>query len=239
MVVSREEKLMYEVMRSIFDSGIPIDFKGAMVLHAYLYENGFSGDVRRTMDIDANWFSVDAPTETQLINAIQGALDRTGIALQVRMYRMYGTGRSAGFEFVDPETEDIYFTMDMDVNRPAAETRLYTIDGLSFRGVVVEQMLADKISAISSEKIFRRIKDVVDLYYLSQCTVLDTDKVNLAMKNAGRVLGTFDGFLSYPEDLRHAYKKFRFGSSVQKPVFDEIYCEVRDFIQPFLENLNQ
>lgn len=51
MKVSQEEKLKYRVMRAIFESRIPIDFKGAMVLRAYLHENGFVGEVRRTMDI--------------------------------------------------------------------------------------------------------------------------------------------------------------------------------------------
>ena len=34
MNITAEEKLMYEVMKAIYDSGIPVDFKGAMVLKA-------------------------------------------------------------------------------------------------------------------------------------------------------------------------------------------------------------
>lgn len=234
MKITQEEKLMYQVMRAIFESRIPIDFKGAMVLHAYLYENGFTNDVRRTMDIDANWLSDAAPTEEQMVQALQNALDQAGIELKVSLYRMYGEGRSAGFEFSDPEFGDVLFTMDMDVNRPAAETKLYTIDGFTFRGVVVEQMLADKICAVSSEKVFRRIKDIVDLYYLSQCASFDPDKVVKAIKNAGRTLGSFDGLLTKHEDLRHAYEKFRFGSSVQKPPFEDVYSRVCSFADPFV-----
>lgn len=36
MNLSAEEKLMYAVMDAIYSSGIPIDFKGAMVLKACL-----------------------------------------------------------------------------------------------------------------------------------------------------------------------------------------------------------
>ena len=32
MQITAEEKLMYGVMKAIYDSGIPIDFKGSMVL---------------------------------------------------------------------------------------------------------------------------------------------------------------------------------------------------------------
>lgn len=234
MNVSQEEKLMYQVMRAIFESRIPIDFKGAMVLHAYLNENGFTGDVRRTMDIDANWLSDTAPTEEQMVQALQGALNQEGIELRVSLYRMYGEGRSAGFEFRDFESGDVLFTMDMDVNRPAAETKLYTIDGFSFRGVVVEQMLADKICAVSSGKVFRRIKDIVDLYYLSQCASFDSDKVRQTIENAGRTLGTFQELLSKQQELQHAYDKFRFGSSANKPAFDDVYSRVCSLIDPFI-----
>ena len=34
MRITAEEKLMYAVMKSIYDSGIPINFKGSMVLKA-------------------------------------------------------------------------------------------------------------------------------------------------------------------------------------------------------------
>ncbi len=38
---------MYNVMRALYDSGIPIDFKGSMVLKACLVENGFSENTRQ------------------------------------------------------------------------------------------------------------------------------------------------------------------------------------------------
>ena len=36
MRMTAEEKLMYDVMKAIYDSGIPISFKGSMVLKACL-----------------------------------------------------------------------------------------------------------------------------------------------------------------------------------------------------------
>ena len=39
MLLSEQEKMMYMVMKAIYDSGIPIDFKGAMVLKACLAES--------------------------------------------------------------------------------------------------------------------------------------------------------------------------------------------------------
>ena len=39
MKITPEEQLMYSVMKAIYESGIPISFKGSMVLKAYLVNN--------------------------------------------------------------------------------------------------------------------------------------------------------------------------------------------------------
>ena len=85
---------------------------------------------------------------------------------------MYGEGRSAGFELSDTDTGDVLFTMDVDVNRPASKTKIYEVNGIRFCGAAPSQMIADKISVISTDKVFRRIKDVVDLYYISKVFAL-------------------------------------------------------------------
>ena len=235
MKTNRTESRMYAVMGAIYESGIPIDFKGAMVLHALLYEHGYAYDaVRPTRDIDANWFSGEKPTMDTIQAAIQKAVRDHGINLDVKPYRPFGDGQSAGLEFCDENTHLPVFTMDMDVNRPATGTRIYHVDSFSFRGVIVEQMLADKIFVISTGKVFRRIKDVIDLYYLSHIVSLDENQVTQVMKNAGRVPGNFECFLKQKSDLRHAYEKFRFGNTAIKPDLEMLYNTVAEYIQPFL-----
>lgn len=70
MNITAEEKLMYEVMKAIYDSGIPISFKGSMVLKACLMEAGFTEDIRHTVDIDANWNSDTPPTAEQMVESL-------------------------------------------------------------------------------------------------------------------------------------------------------------------------
>ncbi len=41
MNITAEEKLMYSVMKAIYDCGIPMNFKGSMVLKACLLEAGY------------------------------------------------------------------------------------------------------------------------------------------------------------------------------------------------------
>ena len=48
MNMTAEEKLMYEVMRAVFDSGIPMSFKGSMVLKACLVEAGYPEETSNT-----------------------------------------------------------------------------------------------------------------------------------------------------------------------------------------------
>ena len=58
MHITAEEKLMYQIMKAIYESGIPINFKGSMVLKACLMEAGYVEDTRHTVDIDANWYGI-------------------------------------------------------------------------------------------------------------------------------------------------------------------------------------
>lgn len=234
MNLSAEEKLMYRVMKAIFDSGIPISFKGSMVLKACLLEAGYTEETRHTVDIDANWNSDIPPSAVQMTASLQRALERSGIDLDVRIYRMYEEGRSAGFELTERVTGEILFSMDIDVNRPVSPTKIYEVEGLRFRGVSPSQMIADKLSAVSTDKVFRRIKDVVDLYYISKVFDFNKDDVMQTLKDSGRILDTFHGFLHRAEDLRHSYEKFRFAGGVNKPPFDEIYRAVKSYIKAVL-----
>jgi len=169
-----------------------------------------------------------------MTESLQKALERAGIDLKVSLYRMYGEGRSAGFEISDRNTGEILFTMDIDVNRPAVLTRIYEIAGIRFRGVSVDQMLADKISAVSEDRIFRRVKDIVDLYYLSQVFPFHSADIKQILKDNGRELGAFHGFLHRKSELEHAYDKFRLSGDVNKPPFDDVYAAVKSYIRDIL-----
>lgn len=234
MNFTTDEKTMYKVMKAIYDSGIPIDFKGSMVLKACLKECGYSENVRHTVDIDANWHSDSFPTGEQMVKSLQNALNVNNIALDVSMYRMYGEGKSAGFDLKYKNSDEILFSMDIDVNRPKTATRLYEIDGFKFYGIAPVQMLADKVSVVSTDKVFRRVKDVIDLYYFSNAFEFNATKVVDALDESGRSLGDFNGFLYRIDDLEHAYGRFKVGDDVKKPDFDEMYCSVRDYIKDIL-----
>lgn len=231
MNITPEEKLMYDVMKAIYESGIPVNFKGSMVLKACLMEAGYLEEIRHTVDIDANWYSANAPSEEEMVESLQKAISLNGIDLKVSIYRMYGEGRSAGFELKDRETDEVLFTMDVDVNRPISPSRIYEVAGVRFCGVAPIQMIADKVAAISTDKVFRRIKDVVDLYYISHVFDFNRSSVLQTIKNSGRELEGFRGFLHRSDELQHSYEKFRFAGNVNKPPFEEVYSTVKTYIK--------
>ena len=234
MYISEKEQMMYQVMKAINDSGIPICFKGSMVLKACLYEAGYSEALRHTVDIDANW-NTDAPlTAEKMVESLQNAIDNAGLSLQVSIYRMYAEKRSAGFMLTDRISGVELFGMDIDVNRPISSKKLYEIAGFSFVGTSPTQIIADKVAAISSDSVFRRIKDVLDIYYISKTFSFCKKDVLNALSESQRTLGDFKGFMNRQEDLKHAYEKFRLGGDIPKPQFDDVYKTVKRFIKTIL-----
>ncbi len=234
MTVTAEEKLMYDVMKAVYDSGIPVNFKGSMVLKACLIEAGYTEETRHTVDIDANWFTDTPPTAEQMVESFQKAISASGINLKVVIYRMYGESRSAGFELTDIESGEVLFTIDVDVNRAKPQTKIYEVAGVRFCGVAPIQMISDKVAVISTDKVFRRIKDVVDLYYISRVVPFDRAAVLETLKNGGRELGGFNGFLNRTEELKHSYEKFRLSGDAGKPPFEEVYYTVKEYIKDVL-----
>lgn len=232
--ISAQEKVMYDVMKAIYDSGIPISFKGSMVLKVCLFEAGYTAETRHTADIDASWNSEIEPTTEQMVESLQKAIGKSNMNLEVRPYRLHGEKRSAGFELIERSTEEILFTMDVDVNRPMPATKIYEIEGIRFCGSSPVQMIADKLSTISTDKVFRRIKDVVDLYYISKVFEFNAEAIRRTLKNSGRELDNFNGFLHRVSDLEHSYEKFRFSGGVSKPPFEEIHKSVKAFIKDVL-----
>ena len=77
--MTAEEKLMYKVMKAIYDSGIPISFKGSMVLKACLIEAGYDEETRHTVDIDANWNSDAPPSDKQMVESLKNAIEKPEI----------------------------------------------------------------------------------------------------------------------------------------------------------------
>lgn len=221
-------------MTAIYESRIPINFKGAMTLKVCLLEEGYKGDIRQTVDIDGSWVGNEIPTTEQMMESIQNVLQKNDIKLDIKVKRLHGENRSAGFEFYNQTTGDEMFSMDIDVKKMPNTSRVYEIGDIHFCGSSPAQMIADKLSVVSTHNVFRRIKDVLDLNYFSNVFEFDKEIIEDILTENGRELGDFDSFLNYEEDLEHAFNKYRFSPNIEKPSFKEVYAKVKEFIHDIL-----
>lgn len=225
------ERLMYEILGSVSNCNAPIIFKGALITKLVLDENHFFDISRQTVDIDANWIG-EPPTMNQLVNIINHSLADISSNLYARGTREYSDKKSAGLSIVDMHSDKVVVEMDVSINR-FQESKTYTYGELTIKGVLPNEILADKISVISGKKIFRRTKDLVDIYALGHCVEIKTSEIYASHQRNGRVLGEFIEFLNRVDDLSHAYQKLR--GINNKPDFNKIYQYLLQFVAPFLE----
>lgn len=109
-----------------------------------------------------------------------------------------------------------------------------TDDGYQFYGSSKEKIYMDKVSALASKKIFRRCKDLYDLYLLSMLDGYNLSDIVNVFNNSGRTLGDFEDFINSIEKLEYAYNQMR--AITNKPEFNQVYGRVRDFCLPFITN---
>lgn len=223
------ERLMYGVMCAIANDSMPIVYKGAMITKLILLENKFNDFARETYDIDASWVGENLPLMEQLTERLNSAL--AGLGLNAVAKREYGQKMSAGFKILDADG-DVKMSIDIDM-RAVVDSRTYQYGNMTFQGVTPDNVIADKISVVSSDKVFRRAKDLIDLYALSHCVTVKNSDIHGVWEREGRVIGTFDAFRNRQDDLRHSYEKLRRVES--KPEFGAIYSHLARFLAPFVE----
>jgi len=107
------------------------------------------------------------------------------------------------------------------------------INGVSIEGASLTKMLSDKLYAISGEGIFRRTKDLLDIYIMSYISEYRAKDVIEIWNHTERIPGDFSVFKNEKGRIRDAYIKMK--GIENKPDFDEMYERVSCFILPFCE----
>lgn len=234
-MINAEEKFLYDLMTKLYNSGVPIVFKGAMVLKVVQFAYGNpSGLERETHDLDGDWVN-GKPSMSYLTSVLQKVINDLGYPLKVEPYRDYGERKSAGFNFVRLDNNSIFTSMDLSI-RSNNCTQLYSyINGVRFYGQTVDKIIVDKIVVCSNKTVFRRIKDVIDLYILSYCWCGNKKELTNLSKSLGKTLGDFDSFKTRYTDLEHAYSKYNNSATILP--FRQIYSRVYSFLTPFINNI--
>jgi hypothetical protein len=226
------EKLMYSIMGAIAKGNVPVVYRGAMITKLILQENHFQGFVRATLDIDASWAGATPPAMGQMTSMLNTALMSLGLTAIPK--REYGEKVSAGFKIVDAGG-DIKLSIDIDM-RTVTYRRSYHFGNITFEGVAPNNVISDKISVVSSDKVFRRIKDLLDLYALAHCVKVKTADIYGIWDEEKRSIGSFDAFINRQKDLNHSYEKLRRVNP--KPEFTAVYTYLKRFLTPFSEVKN-
>jgi len=228
--MTEKERFMYLLMGKITESNAPIVFKGAMVTKLILAEGGYTALERQTKDIDANWVG-PIPSMNTLVDTINHSLGELKEQVYAVAFREYGEKMSAGISLREKQTDEEIISMDIDM-RPIHGSRMYHYGEIGVKGVLVDEVLADKLTVLSKQRIFRRVKDMVDIYALAHCVKVNTGNIyELFKKNPDREIGAFDEFIHRRQDVEHAYDRLR--GITDKPPFSQVYDYVISFIQPF------
>jgi len=228
--MTEKERFMYLLMGKISASDAPIVFKGAMVTKLILAEGSYTALERQTKDIDANWVG-PLPSMNVLVDTVNYSLGELKEQVYATAFREYGDKMSAGVSIRERQTDEEIISMDIDM-RPIHGSRIYHHGEISVKGVLVDEVLADKLTVLSKQRIFRRVKDMVDIYALAHCVEVNTTNIYaLIKKNPDREFGAFDEFTQRRQDVEHAYDRLR--GVTNKPPFSQIYDYIMSFIQPF------
>jgi len=228
--MTEKEQFMYLLMGSISDSDAPIVFKGAMVIKLILSENGYTALERQTKDIDANWVGAP-PSMGALVDTINHSLGKLKNHIYAVAFREYGEKMSAGVSIREERTNEEIISMDIDI-RPIHGSKIYHYGEIGVKGVLVDEVLSDKLTVLSKKRIFRRVKDMVDIFALAHCVKVNTLEIfEVFKKSPEREIGSFDEFIHGRHDVEHAYNRLR--GIENKPPFDQVYEYVMHFIQPF------
>lgn len=229
--MTTSEALMYEILGRISSSNAPLVFKGGLITKLILAEQKYTSIDRATVDIDANWIDT-APSMEQLVKTIESALGELNQVYKIMPIRNYGEKRSAGLGVYDRESGMKILSMDIDI-APISSWKTYYFGEMGIKGILANEILADKISVISSDLVYKyRAKDLIDVYALSSCITIDTQDIIESCKIHDRAIQSFDGFLNRKNDVEHAYNKLR--RIEEKPPFLHLYSHLEKFLMPFI-----
>lgn len=220
--------------------GNQIILKGGSVLLSKLIECGREDLFRLTRDLDIHcdkkevWMDFYTNIESVLNINDRGYIYK----ITKRRSQEKGLDTSDSLTFLLNDNEKaIQFKMDMNIK----SNNIITVDYspiLNLTTYDTYTMLADKITAVSSRKIFRRIKDLYDITvlaaiqsysYLNIMEHLNTKHPDAALTN----MLTPENF----SDLEHAYQMYK--GITNKPYIGDLIGYSSAFLEPFYIRYNQ
>ena len=220
--INELEDLLYRIIGILNDTGMPLIFKGGLVVKQVTRE---SESIRYTNDIDCDWVG-DPPDIQEIENGLNAAIRRIMADVSVKRYRDYIIGkRSAGFHIM--KDGFVISSIDMSI-KSLVSSKTYYYGEITFTGYDLYGIVADKIEVVSTPKIFRRTKDLFDLYNI--CISNDFEKALIidSLNKKNKVLSDFSAFKDQQNDLLHSYTLMK--GITNKPDFSDVYGITSRFV---------
>lgn len=226
------EDLANRIIEELSKLNEPIVFKGAMALHYSLRHHNPSAVSRRTKDIDGDYTNVNVTT-LEMLNVITKVIKNLDQELNVRVTRDFSQDISA--KFVIYNKDEKILSIDLSVRRNPFYKIYLSFNDVPVQGATETKMVADKIVAISTQQVFRRAKDLIDLYILSYKDIrfktVDIVEIN---REYNRQFGDFAHFKNSTDKIEYAYEKLR--GVENKPDFSLLYNRLQKFVKPFMNS---
>ena len=221
--------IINSIINALYNANLPIVFKG-MAINRIILKNNNAPFIRETEDIDGDWIGEQLPVE-EIENQINKALSSLD-NIVVKTYRNYGEHISAGFDILQFNRKIGSFDLSIRKNE---FYKLYDIDGIKFYGQTLDKTIADKIFVLSTRKIFRRPKDLLDLYCLSSITTINKDVIINILNKSNRLLEEFKPLYNQKDEIQHAYESMFWLEN--KPPFEEVYDCCINISKLFIKNI--
>lgn len=215
-MIQTEEIILYEILKCLAQSDLSIIFKGALLTKLLVKDSKYNIE-RMTYDIDADW-NGDLLTLEQLELKLNNIITSKLNNIKLKSFRNYGEGKSAGFDILQNEKKIASFDLDMRKNK---YYKLYEIDGINFYGSSIDKIYSDKIYVLSTNLIFRRTKDLIDLLLLTSVSDINVDEVNRISNEKNKPIDCFDALYNRKDEIKHAYNLLN--RVKNKPPFEDIY----------------
>jgi len=197
-------------------------------------ENTDLATSRLSTDTDGDWVGEKITSEelTAIINNILGEMHPNG--LNAVLMREPGESRSAGYKVYLGDRD--LFGIDISFRRNDWSVEYKLSETESYIGATPNKIYADKMCAASNREIFRRYKDIYDLFLLSHLSGFKISELKTIVGEIQRPVGEFHQFLNNTEELRKGYDKL--DGIINKPPFEVAYGRARDFVMPFITKSN-
>ena len=218
--------------------------KGCMCLKIQLNNPNI---IRSTRDLDFHFFTKD-DWEDFVSNSCNIATVHSKLNIKYRLTGRRGFDKNPNSDSIKIEGvyHDITYDFKIDMNfvngSEIYELNNYVTDcDININSIY--GILSDKLNVLATRKVCRRVKDLLDVYYVCACknnmilsevfgSLQNKDNLRTFINNNGCFILREDSY----DELEHAYEKYKIVIGL-KPDFNEVYNIVYDFVEPVFSRL--